>query len=404
MPKHKWTFKSRFRSGIFSWKGTQLAAKRMREAVSEIKKVAKADSSLAGEGCIEFLSRLYPACEHIDTSSGAFGTASNKTVEALVPILINADWDINTRGKYMEKLYQAVCDDGWELLSPITEQWGKICVYPGIAHLWADRFYPSIKNAWSHRTRDYMTGSIDICLSCLLETKRYDELYELISIRQYSFWAYDKFWAEALVRQGKIEEAIKYAQSLQKEDYDKPSINQFCENMLLEAGRVEEAYNRYALKIPDYGTYISIYRNICKKYPNKDKKQILLDLIEKKGNKGKWFAAAKSAGFLDLALECAETGDSDPNTLLRATRDFDDKEPEFAIRVGMEAIVIFLTAEFNDPITPYDIYMFYSDVWQVAEKHNQVGWFNAELSKKILKNAYKIKPNLKEAIMSKLQG
>ncbi len=402
MPKHKWTFKSRFKTGVYGWKGTQLAAKRMKEAAIEIKKVAKADSSLAGEGCIEFLSRLYPACEHIDTSSGSFGTASNKTVEALIPILINADWDMNSRGKHLEKLYQAVCEDGWELLSPITEQWGKICVYSGLAHLWADRFYPEIKDTWSQRARDYMTGSIDICLSCLLETKRYDELYDLISIKHYSFWAYDKFWAEALVRQGKIDEAIKYAHSLQNNDYEILPINHFCEKVLLGSGRVDEAYKRYALKTLDYGTYISNYRKICKKYPNKDKEQILLDLIEKKGSKGKWFAAAKSAGMLDLALECAETGDSDPNTLLRATRDFANKEPEFAFKVGMEAIVIFLTSEFNEPITPYDIHIYYYEVLQVAEKHNQVGWFNAELSKKVLKNAYKIKPNLKEAIMSKL--
>ena len=45
MPKHKWTFKSRFRSGAYSWRGTQLASKRMREAVSKIKNVAKAGGS-----------------------------------------------------------------------------------------------------------------------------------------------------------------------------------------------------------------------------------------------------------------------------------------------------------------------------------------------------------------------
>ena len=96
MAKHKWTFKSRFRSGTYSWKGTALASKRMREAVSEIKKVAKKDSALAGEGTVELFSRIYPAVMHIDGSSGSLGTAVNKTIETLIPIIIKADWDMNT--------------------------------------------------------------------------------------------------------------------------------------------------------------------------------------------------------------------------------------------------------------------------------------------------------------------
>jgi len=58
MAKHKWTFKSRFRPEAYSWNGTALASKRMREAVSEIKRVAKKDSALAGEGVVELFVRL----------------------------------------------------------------------------------------------------------------------------------------------------------------------------------------------------------------------------------------------------------------------------------------------------------------------------------------------------------
>ena len=38
---------------------------------------------------------------------------------------------------------------------------------------------------------------------------------------------------------------------------------------------------------------------------DRDRRQMLLDLIETRGDKGKWFAAAKDAGFLDVAIECA---------------------------------------------------------------------------------------------------
>jgi hypothetical protein len=98
MAKHRWDFTGRFRRGAYGWKGTALATKRMKEAVSEIKKAARSDSSLAGEGVVELMCRLYPALEHIDSSSGALGSAVNKTLRELIPVLINADWDMNTRG------------------------------------------------------------------------------------------------------------------------------------------------------------------------------------------------------------------------------------------------------------------------------------------------------------------
>ncbi len=51
---------------------------------------------------------------------------------------------------------------------------------------------------------------------------------------------------------------------------------------------------------------IGRYRNIAKKYPMKDKLQILEDLIESTpGEEAKWFAAAKSQGILPLALKLA---------------------------------------------------------------------------------------------------
>jgi hypothetical protein len=110
MAKHKWKFTAHFRSGAYAWKGTAPATKRMKEAVSEIKKVARTDSALASAGAVESMCRLYPACEHIDGSSGGLGTALNRTVAALVPIVTNADWDMNTRGELLEDLYEAVCN------------------------------------------------------------------------------------------------------------------------------------------------------------------------------------------------------------------------------------------------------------------------------------------------------
>ena len=66
MSAHKWTFKSRFRANAYGWKGTALASKRLKEAVSEIKKVARKNQLLAAEGAVSFLEKVSPALEHVD--------------------------------------------------------------------------------------------------------------------------------------------------------------------------------------------------------------------------------------------------------------------------------------------------------------------------------------------------
>lgn len=401
--KHKWTFKSRFRRETYSWNGTALASKRMREAVSEIKKVAKNDSALAGEGVIELFIRLYPALMNIDGSSGALGNTMNKTIDALIPILIKADWDMNTRGKWLDKLYDAIIEDGWGTFDDLRDHWGEICVYPGLAHLWADQFMDCTKDVLSS-TNQYCSA-VDMCLSCLVYTERHQELEELLRLDERHSWFHHKFWAMALVKQGKLQESLDYARyilSQQRTSNSDHEIDSFRESVLIDMGKIEEAYEKYGLKVPSYGTNLNIYRGVCKKYPTIDKRKVLLDLIEKSGIKGKWFAAAKTAGELDIALECAETGDCDPDTLLRATRDFAEKDSEFALKVGVEAVMIYLTGNFYDPIAPIDIRAAFTKLMSVVSKSEGRQWVQAELSKRVLKESNRIKHDLRETILGLL--
>jgi hypothetical protein len=65
----------------------------------------------------------------------------------------------------------------------------------------------------------------------------------------------------------------------------------------------------------------------------------LRDLVASQpGNEGKWFAAAKDAGFFDLAIELANKSPSDPRTFIRAARDFAVERPEFALAAGMTGL------------------------------------------------------------------
>lgn len=402
--KHKWKFKSYFRREAYGWNGTAKASKRMKEAVSEIKKIAMKDSALAGEGAVELFYRLYPALMQIDGSSGGLGTAVSKTIDALMPILIKAEWDMNTRGKWLDKLYTAIQEDGWGTFDDIRDYWGEICVYPGLAHLWTDQLIPTVKEVFTSTSFSHFVGT-DMCLSCLVFTERYEELQEVLELRSKPWWGYNKFWAMALVKQEKPQEALDYADHMQALDETKNEeyeIKQFCENLLISMGRIEEAYQKYGLKIPSYGTNLNIYRSICKKYPTIDKRKILLDCIERKSEKGKWFASAKNAGFLDIAVQCALSSSSDPNTLLRACRDFADKDFPFALVVGVLGITRLLTGSFYDEVTTADISNAYSQVEKIADDRGKLEDFRALLVQEMKKRPCDAK--LSEVVIKRLKA
>src|SRR5487761_1287736 len=94
--RHRWQFAARFRRNAFGWR-SQPAIARVREAVVEIRKVARRDPVLAAAGAVLFLEKVSPALEHVDSSSGAIGAAVNRSIEDLVPLIAAAPVDITRR-------------------------------------------------------------------------------------------------------------------------------------------------------------------------------------------------------------------------------------------------------------------------------------------------------------------
>jgi len=402
-PSHKWAFKARFRTHAYPWNGTALASKRMKEAVSEIKKVAKSDLVLAGEGCVAFMERVWPSLQGIDGSSGALGSAVVQTLNSLIPILIDAPADRKTRAKWLKRLYDAVHEDGVDYLDPVQERWGEICVFPELANEYADQLLPGLREAWSNDKSFVHFPPTTLCLSCLLETGRYEELRDVLAIRQHSFWPYAKFLAEALVRDGRVEEALEMAESHLEGSYYDPDILQFCEEILLSAGRNEEAYQRYGLECVHAINYLTIFRNTKKKYPELKPRQILLDLIQVRGKKGKWFAAAKDAGFLDIALDCASTGETDPRTLIRAARDFATTHPEFASKVSLLAIHALLDDKGYEP-SPLDIQEAFEHLLTAAREMNTVAATLLQVQNMLNDEGLAQSPEMKAALELRLQS
>jgi hypothetical protein len=353
MPAHPWTFKSRFRAKTYGWRGTALATKRLKEAVTEIKRVAKTDPITAADGVVSLMERIWPALQGIDGSSGALGGAVNRTLHALLPILINAPADNKTRSKWLDRLYDAVVEDGVEYLSPVEDQWGSICGDQELANHWADRLLPLLRQSWARSEWSSSVKGDSLCLSSLVRAERYEELQQLLALRSRPFWPFDKFWARALVQQGRIDEALALAESHLRErpNYGYGDIVRFCEQTLLDAGRVEEAYRRFARAATHSMTNVGAFRQVVEKYPERDPRSILLDFVAAYTEKGKWFAAAKEAGCLDVALTCAADRSADPATLLRAARDYVVKDAFFAAQVALCALRNLLAGGGYEPTT-----------------------------------------------------
>jgi hypothetical protein len=347
---HRWAFKSSFRPRAFGWRSSALAGRRLKEAVSEIKAVAKFDRVLAADGVVALMERLWPALEHIDTSSGALGNAVNRALDELIPLLIAAPADVARRAAWLERLFQAVMDDGVQYLVPVEDRWGEIAVYPELMNGYAERLRGMIRRVWAEEPPGGYVVGTTICLSCLLETGRYEDLIELLTCARTRWWHWYRFGAEALARQGMWDAAIAYAESCrQPHQYDHKAIDRFCESASIKNGKADEAYRSYGLRSATGPTNLSIYRNTIDRYPDRDRRQVLLDLIEARGERGKWFAAAKEAGFLDIALGCARDSAVEPATLVRAARDLAVREPKFATEIALIALQCLLAGSGYDP-------------------------------------------------------
>lgn len=363
-----WKFTRRFRRGAFGWK-SQPAIERVRQAVSEIKTVARHDPVLAAEGAVLFLERVSPALEYVDSSSGAIGTAVNHAIEDLVAVIAGAPADATTRDRWLERLWEAHANDEIPYIERLGDFWGELCGSPEIASAWADRLVPIVEMAFSPdpRLRGYFHGTT-ACLSALFRAGRHAEILTLLEKDRLTFWSYREWGVRALAALGRPDEAIAYAEASRGLNTSPIAIAAACEEVLLAAGRVEEAYRSYALEATRGTSYLATYRALARKYPHKGPDELLEDLVATTpGDEGKWFATAKELGLFDEAIRLANRSRCDPKTLTRAARDFADRRPEFAIEAGLAALR-WLVEGYGYEITGADVWAANANTMKAAEK------------------------------------
>lgn len=336
---HKWQFASRFRRHAFGWR-SDTPIQRIKEALAEIKQVARKEPVLAAEGAVTLLEKLSPALEQVDSSSGALGSAVSKAIETLVPVIVKADVEPKQRQRWLDRLWQALQDDEIPYIELLGDHWGELCVTPDMASRWADEFMPVLERAWSPSAsgHGYYKGT-SACLSALFAAGRYDELLALIDKARFKWWHNRRWGVKALAAMGKKAEAIRYAEDSRGLNDPGWQIAEVCEAILLSSGLADEAYRRFAIEANQGATNLATFRAITKKYSHVPPEQILRDLVASTpGTEGKWFAAAKDAGLFALAVDLANQSPTDPRTLTRAARDFAVEQPQFAIDAALSAL------------------------------------------------------------------
>jgi hypothetical protein len=328
----------------------------VREAVAEIQRAARRDPVLAGEGAVLFLEKVAPAIRNVDGSSGSMGFAVNNAVEDLVAVIAAAPAEDPLRRSWLERLWQAIQDDRIPYLETLGTYWDELCVKPEIGAAWADRLgeLVALDPEFGRGPPGY-GSAMHMLLGGMLRAGRTAEILEAIENGSKHLRCRRQWGVKALAAQGKVDEALAYAhrRSEQRSYYDGPAL---CEKILIDAGRVEEAYQTYGLHVRTGASYLNAFRAIVKKYPGKEPATILRDLIQRSGgDDGRWFATAKSLGLLDLALELAKRFPCDPMTLAKAARDFAAENPAFALEVGLASVRWLLAGNYYE-VAGIDVY------------------------------------------------
>jgi len=339
MTTHKWQFVPRFRRHAFGWQSGK-PIQRLKEALSEIKLVAKKEPVLAAEGAVLLLEKISPALEQVDSSSGALGSAVNRAIEVLVPIISKAPTTPELRERWLQRLWQALQDDQMPYIEYLGDFWGELCESAEMASRWVDEFLPIVEQVWNPNAAGHRHFcGISACFSALYVAGRHQEILALLEKAPFKWW-WDRRWGvKALVALGKKAEAVRYAEESKGRNDPVSEIAKACEEILLSSGLYEEAYQRYAFDANRGSTNLNTFRTLAKKYPHKMTEDILLDLANSQpGSEGKWFAAAKDAGLFELAIELVKRSPTDPRTLIRAARDYLEKQPDFACSSGLMAL------------------------------------------------------------------
>jgi len=158
-------------------------------------------------------------------------------------------------------------------------------------------------------------------------------------VRAEQMWTYRQWAVKAMLASGRSAEVLRFAEASRNPWSSDHAIDASCEEILLRSGMRDEAYTRYGIRANGMTSHLATFRAVTKKYPDRPPHDVLMDLVNASpGQEGKWFAAAKDAGFLTEAVALARRSPCDPRTLTRASRAFAVLNSAFAVDAGLLAL------------------------------------------------------------------
>jgi hypothetical protein len=259
----------------------------------------------------------------------------------MVPLIAAAPVPRRVREKWLERLLDAIQEDDPPYIESLGEHWGALCADPALASHWADQLLPLMQHVMADRRKGSYAyaKSGTLCYSALFHAGRFDELLAVLALDPKPYWHDQQWAAKALAARGDVDGAVNLMEGLRSRHAPDMALSAVAEQLLLDAGRVDEAYARYGIQATSANTNIATYRAIAKRYPGIEPTRILGDLIASTpSEEGKWFATAKTLKQYDLALALARRAPVDPKTLVRAARDHVKSQPAFALEVALTAL------------------------------------------------------------------
>jgi hypothetical protein len=198
--------------------------------------------------------------------------------------------------------------------------------------------------------------------------ERYQELLGLLDKAPFVCWQYRRWGVRALVAMGKKPEALAYAEASRGGTTTPPRSQSRARRFYYQwDGPVRPTNVMPSRQTKPLQIWRPTARFSGSIRTRRPKKSCATLIRSAPGEEGKWFATAKEALLLELALELANRSPTDPRTLMRAARDFKDKKPAFAVGAGLAALRWFALG-FGYEVTGADVWEAYRQTIEAAER------------------------------------
>ncbi|MHB0981091.1 MAG: hypothetical protein ACYC5Q_13670 [Thermoleophilia bacterium] len=341
-PKHSWTFTRHFRAHAYGWKASRLAAKRLREAVTEIRAVARKDPGLGMEGAVVLLERFVGAVCGVDDSWGILGTGFSRELGRLEPVLSALGVDADTRLSLLRRVLAAWHADEYGYLAVLPDVFPRFVAGADEARILVVEFERRAE-AHDRRSEEIQAQEAGWSYAATVERVARDAYRRMATELELGFLEPDRALELALVHdfhdggvtlartllsRGRVDDARAVLEAGAASPHSAPDPRQMWFELLAEAGEDEAAYIAGAHWLAA-NVSLERFRKVCKGLPGVERPRLARDAmaLTPESEKGRWFATLNTLALHEMAGEVARDHAVNPETALRAAVRYGATQP-----------------------------------------------------------------------------